>query len=125
MNQSSNSLESGYNAPKIVASGLSITDIKDVELGIIQISGSLGGIVQKNTLKPYLKLYESIVTDETGSLRVIWFNRDSLKYLDHSKIYIFLGKLEHFNGVKSLISPIFTPIDNYKKWVKILSKRQL
>ena len=114
--------ENGYSAPKIIASDKTISKIKDIDRGAVKIMATLSPVKHRKTNKPYLQLYEAMATDDTGSVRVVWFNLDSVEYLDFSKKYVLLGRLQEFRGNVTLVNPMFTPIEDYEKWVKRLSK---
>lgn len=115
--------QAGYSAPKIIASELPVIKIERVLPGIVKISANLEKFIEKETKKPYLKLFESKATDDTGSIRVIWFNKPSLIYKNFKTQYILLGKVQMKQNVKTLINPIFTPLNDYNRWLNKLSKR--
>ena len=79
----------------------------------------------RTTSKPYLKLYEAFLSDRSGRIRAVWFNLESLIYVDTTKEYVFFGKLKQ-KGLRGTIeSPIFTTFDDYKKWGEKLGDNKL
>ena len=113
----------GYTAPKIVVDDTPIKPIADVKHDTVKIIGKIGSIKRKkSSSKPYLEIYESTISDESGEISAVWFNTPRLKYLHSGKQYIFLGKMTSRRGKVLLKSPIFTAIEDYKKWTLILDE---
>ncbi len=85
-----------------------VKKIRDVQPGeIATVQGVLGPV--KNIYTRYRKrLTEAVVEDETGSLRMIWFNSHYLKTtLRPGQKYNFSGKINVFSNKLSLIAPSF------------------
>lgn len=115
--------KSGYTAPQIIANNLSFSNIRDINSGLVKLFATLDPPQQKGTSKPHLKLYETIASDTTGSIRVVWFNIKSSLYLDTSKQYVLMGRVDGSRSPKTLINPVMTSFDDYNKWEKKLNKR--
>lgn len=92
-----------------------ITKIKNVKLGeTITIQGKVEYIKNIYT-KNRKNFQEALVTDNTGSIQVIWFNQYYLaKNIKINQKYSFSGKAGEFNRVTSLMSPDYEYIESGK-----------
>lgn len=60
-------------------------------------------------------LFEITLTDGTGTLKAVWFNQRWLaEILVAGKDIMLLGTAEHYKGLLSMSSPLYTLIDNPK-----------
>jgi ATP-dependent DNA helicase RecG len=58
------------------------------------------------------KLLESVVSDTTGSLRLLWFNQDwHLRYLKPGTMISISGRVESYMGRLVIMQPDYEPID--------------
>lgn len=72
---------------------------------VVSITGLLGKVT--NITTPYGKrLTLSSITDDTGSIKLVWFNQHYLKSkLKENKTYTVSGKISAYNNVKCFFSP--------------------
>lgn len=58
------------------------------------------------------RLLEAIVSDATGSLRLLWFNQDwHLRYLKTGTMISISGKVDSYMGRPVMIQPDYEPVD--------------
>jgi len=85
-----------------------VKKIKDVQAGnLTTVQGVLGPV--KNIYTRYRKrLTEAVVEDETGSLKIVWFNSHYLKKtLKPGQKYNFSGKINKYGSKLSMIAPSY------------------
>ncbi|MDA1337559.1 MAG: ATP-dependent DNA helicase RecG, partial [bacterium] len=73
--------------------------------------GTLGELQEKRTFKKRMSITESIVTDKTGSMRVVWFNQPYLKetLAQGEKVYL-AGKVVRDKDGVHLASPVYEKV---------------
>lgn len=117
---------SGYVAPSIIADPNPISKIKDItsDSKWIKVKGRLNKVrTIRSKSKPHLEVYSSDITDGTGQLRVVWFNMPGVVYAPGGdQEYVFMGKIQHKPGQKTLVSPAFTTVEDMDKWKRRASK---
>ncbi len=86
------------------------TEIKNVVAGSdVTIVGKVLGITSRRSFRRRLTIQEGIIADNTGNLRVVWFNQPFLlKTLQTGERYRFSGHIEMKRGIQ-MSSPIFEP----------------
>ncbi len=114
--------DEGYTAPLIIKATYPMSNINCLEAGTAKIRVKLAPITQKGAAKTHLKLFETTARDETGAVRVLWFNRPSAQHIKTSVEYVMLGKVESRYGTKTMVNPIISPAEEYDKWLKKLGK---
>ena len=95
-----------YNLPRDYENYDSPTSIAEMRPGKVVIRGKVSGLKTRQTKRRNLTITEGIVSDPSGSVRVVWFNQ---RYREHQFTpeaeYFFTGNFELRNGRYSLISP--------------------
>ncbi len=98
-----------YNLPRDYENFQSATTIVNIHPGKVAIRGKIDKLTNRHTKRRNLSITEGVISDETGSIRVVWFNQ---KYRVHQfspeKEYIFTGMYELKNGRYQLTSPSAT-----------------
>lgn len=78
---------------------------------IITVKGAIRDIANKRTHKKGIVLTEAIVTDESGSMKVIWFNQPFLSTtLKKGTSVILAGKFEWQYGKLALHNPVYEKV---------------
>ncbi|MFP4514392.1 MAG: ATP-dependent DNA helicase RecG [Parcubacteria group bacterium] len=76
------------------------------------IQGEIELIQNKRSFKKRLNITEALVTDSTGTIKVVWFNQAYLsRNLKAGDNVSLTGKLEEKNGQLSLMSPVYEKIN--------------
>jgi ATP-dependent DNA helicase RecG len=85
-----------------------VSKVKDLEEGEQTTVRGLLGKVQNIYTRNGKRLTRSTVTDETGTLELIWFNSHFLKrVLKTNKKYSFSGKVGSFSNKLTMLAPTF------------------
>ena len=90
----------------------SVREIKDIKIGEnVSINGDIDLIQNKRSYKRRLSITEAIVSDESGMIKVIWFNQPFLiKNLSVGDRVSLAGRMQEKNGELLLISPEYEKI---------------
>ena len=95
-----------YNLPRDYENYDSPTSIAEMRPGKVVIRGKVSDLKTRRTRRRNLTITEGTVSDNSGSVRVVWFNQ---RYREHqfapNTEYFFTGNFELRNGRYSLISP--------------------
>lgn len=95
-----------YNLPRDYESYQSATSISELKPGKVVVKGKINSLSTRRAKKRNLSVTEGIIRDNTGAVKVIWFNqRYRLKQFVLEKEYYFTGNFEFRNGRYSLVSP--------------------
>jgi len=86
-----------------------IKEIKKLQVGErVTIEAELKNIEKKITFRRRMSLVEALVSDKTGSLKIIWFNQPYIiNSLRKGEIYRFSGKVDFNAGFITLTNPSF------------------
>ncbi len=86
-----------------------ITPISDVRIGqTVTVQGTIDLIANRRSPRKRMMLTEALVSDTTGSIRVVWFNQGFLTKTLHPKDPIMLaGTVQSAYGTLQLVSPSY------------------
>ena len=87
----------------------SINRIEDIKPGLVSFEAKVENIAMRRSNRhKRLTITEAILSDDTGTVRAVWFNQPYLSQtLLKGKIYRFRGNYEYKNGYVSLAAPSF------------------
>ena len=87
----------------------SINRIQDIKPGLVSFEAKVENIAMRRSNRhKRLTITEAILSDDTGTVRAVWFNQPYLSQtLLKGKIYRFRGNYEYKNGYVSLAAPSF------------------
>lgn len=95
-----------YNLPRDYENYEAPVSISEARPGKIVIRGKIDSISTRRARKRNLSITEGIIRDNTGVMKVVWFNQNyRAKQFNPEKEYYFTGNFELKNGRYSLISP--------------------
>ena len=95
-----------YNLPRDYDNYHKITAIKDIQPGKVVVKGRIENLVARRARNRNLTIIEGVVRDETGAVRVVWFNQAyRMKQFEEGKEYFFTGTYEMKNNRYRLSSP--------------------
>ncbi len=95
-----------YNLPRDYENYEAPVSISEIRPGKVVIRGKIDEITTRRARKRNLSVTEGIISDKTGSVRVVWFNQSyRARQFSPEKEYYFTGSYELKNGRYSLISP--------------------
>lgn len=95
-----------YNLPRDYENFDAPTSIAEMRPGKIVIKGKIDSLSTRRTRRRNLSITEGVIRDDTGAIKVIWFNQSyRAKQFAPDKEYYFTGSYELKNGRFSLISP--------------------
>ena len=95
-----------YNLPRDYENYAAPTSISEIRPGKVVIRGKIDSLTSRRARRRNLSVTEGIVRDNTGAVKVVWFNQSyRLKQFSPEKEYYFAGNYELKNGRYSLISP--------------------
>lgn len=95
-----------YCLPRIYENYQTAVPIAALEPGKVVVRGKISNLRVANTSRRRLTITEGVISDETGSIRTIWFNQPyRAKQFDEQREYFFAGKYEFKNGRYALTSP--------------------
>jgi ATP-dependent DNA helicase RecG len=88
--------------------------IKDIKPGEnISLKVKLNSIGSRFAFRARLSLAEALVSDETGSLKITWFNQAYLaKTLQPGEELFLAGEVENYKGKLQLINPIYEQVSD-------------
>ena len=86
-----------------------VKKIKDLALGEnVSISGKIKTISSRFSFRGRVSLAEAIISDDTGSIKVVWFNQAYLaEYLKPGDEIFIAGTPETYNNVLQFVNPIY------------------
>lgn len=95
-----------YTLPRDYETYAMPTSISEIRPGKVVIKGKIDSLSTRRAKRRNLSITEGVVRDETGAVKVIWFNQSYRKrQFVPEKEYYFTGNYELKNGRWSLISP--------------------
>ena len=95
-----------YNLPRDYESYERPISIAEIRPGKVVVKGKISEISTRRARKRNLSITEGVVSDKTGSIKVVWFNQSyRVRQFAPDKEYYFTGNYELKNGRYSLISP--------------------
>ncbi len=104
-----------YFLPRDYENFQSSVKICDLQPGKAMVRGKISDLSTRSTSKRGFKITTGKISDDTGAIRVIWFNqpyRD--KQFDPEREYFFTGSYDYKNGTYQLTSPsaVLAPENN-------------
>ena len=95
-----------YNLPRDYESFQAAGTISEMQPGKVVIKGKIDSISTRQARKRRLSITEGAVRDNTGAVKVVWFNQSSrARQFAPEKEYYFSGTYELKNGRFQLTSP--------------------
>lgn len=95
-----------YNLPRDYENYEAPTSISEMRPGKVVIKGKIDSISTRRARKRNLSVTEGIIRDNTGAVKVVWFNQNyRARQFQPEKEYYFTGNFELRNGRYSLVSP--------------------
>ncbi len=95
-----------YNLPRDYENYARPTTIAEITPGKIVIKGKIDKTTTRKARRRNLSVTEGIISDKTGSIKVVWFNQSyRARQFTPDKEYYFTGNYELKNGRYSLMSP--------------------
>lgn len=95
-----------YNLPRDYENFQAAGSIAEMRPGKVVIRGKIDSLSTRQARRRRLSITEGVVRDDTGAVKVIWFNQSyRLRQFSPEKEYYFTGNFELKNGRYSLISP--------------------
>jgi len=95
-----------YNLPRDYESFEAPTSISEIRPGKVVVRGRIDKITTRRARKRNLTVTEGVISDKTGSIKVVWFNQSyRARQFSPEKEYYFTGSYELKNGRYSLMSP--------------------
>ena len=95
-----------YTLPRDYETYTTPTSINKIRPGKVVIKGKIDSLSTHRARKRNLSITEGVVRDETGAVKVVWFNQKyRVRQFVSEKEYYFAGNFELKNGRWSLISP--------------------
>ena len=104
-----------YNLPRNYENFQAATSISEMRPGKVVVKGKIEKLTSRRARKRNLSIVEGIVRDNTGLVRVVWFNQNyRMRQFAPDKEYLFSGTYELKNGRFQLVSPssaLYTDVD--------------
>ena len=98
-----------YFLPRTYENFQNSVKIKELNPGKISVRGRISDLKTQRTHRRGLNITTGTITDDTGSIRVIWFNQPyRAKQFDEKRDYYFNGSYDFKNGRYQLTSPSAT-----------------
>lgn len=95
-----------YNLPRDYENYQKATSISEIRPGKVVVKGKIEKLTSRRAKKRNLSIVEGYITDESGSIRVVWFNQSyRMRQFAPDKEYCFSGTYELKNGRFQLTSP--------------------
>ena len=95
-----------YNLPRDYENYEAPTSIAEIQPGKVVVKGRIDSLKTRRARRRNLSVTEGIISDDTGSIKVVWFNQSyRIKQFTPEKEYYFTGNYEFRNGRHSLIPP--------------------
>lgn len=98
-----------YFLPRDYENFQTAVKIRDLRPGKVIVKGRISGLETTNTYRRGLTITTGTISDDTGSIRVVWFNQPyRVKQFDEKHEYYFTGTYDFKNGRYQLTSPSAT-----------------
>ena len=95
-----------YNLPRDYENFQAATSIAELRPGKVVVKGRIEKLTSRRARKRNLSIVEGLIRDNTGVIKVIWFNQSyRLRQFVPDKEYLFSGTFEFKNGRFQLTSP--------------------
>ncbi len=95
-----------YNLPRDYENFAAPTSISAVRPGKVVIRGKIDSLSNRPSRRRHLSITEGVVSDGSGSVRVVWFNQSyRMRQFDPEKEYYFSGVYELKNNRYQITSP--------------------
>lgn len=95
-----------YNLPRDYENFQAATTIAEIRPGRVVIRGKIDSLSTRRARKRNLAITEGTIRDNTGAIRVVWFNQSyRVRQFAPEKEYFFTGTYELKNGRFQLTSP--------------------
>ncbi len=105
-----------YNLPRTYENFQTPVRIADLEPGNVVIKGKIDSLVTRRTRRRNFVITEGVIRDNSGAIRVVWFNQPyRVKQFISGQEYYFTGLFDLKNGRYQLTSPsaaLATEIDH-------------
>ena len=104
-----------YNLPRDYENYQAATTIAEMRPGKVVVKGKIEKLTSRRARNRNLSIIEGYIKDETGAVRVVWFNQSyRMRQFAPDKEYVFSGTYELKNGRFQLTSPssaLYTDVD--------------
>ena len=95
-----------YNLPRDYDNYTAGVPIRDIRPGKVVVKGQISDLKSRRAKRRNLSIVEGVVRDETGVVRVVWFNQSyRMRQFEEGREYYFTGTYELKNGRYQLTSP--------------------
>lgn len=95
-----------YNLPRDYENYQAVTSIAEMKPGKVILRGKIENLTSRRARRRNLSIIEGTIRDETGSVKVVWFNQNyRMRQFAPDKEYLFSGLYEFKNGRFQLTSP--------------------
>ncbi|MBR0460373.1 ATP-dependent DNA helicase RecG [Candidatus Saccharibacteria bacterium] len=95
-----------YTFPRDYANYQVASHISDIRPGKITVKAKIKGLTTRKARRRNLSITEGIIYDNTGSIRVVWFNQNyRTRQFNEKQEYYFQGVYDFKNGRYQLTSP--------------------
>jgi len=86
-----------------------IKEIRELQTGEkVTIEAKLESVEKKVTFRRRMSIVEALISDDTGSMKIIWFNQPYIiNALRKGEVYRFSGKVDFNSGFLTLTNPSF------------------
>ncbi len=105
-----------YHFPSRYQDLSKIIPISEVRLGeTVTIVGKILDIKSTRTWKKRISLTEALIEDQSGAIKIIWFNQPYLQnYLKKEQFFLFSGKIGLSKGHLYLSNPVYEKVDGFQ-----------
>src|SRR3989344_475204 len=92
-----------------------ITTINELKADeMVSVRGTIKAISSRFSFRGRMSLAESIISDDTGSIKVVWFNQPYLaKSLKQCEEIFLAGKPEYYKNQLQLTNPIYEKVSEF------------
>ncbi len=95
-----------YNLPRDYENYQAATSIAEMRPGKVVVRGKISELRTRRARRRNLSITEGVVLDDTGAVRVVWFNQSyRARQFEPEKEYFFSGMYEMKNGRWQLTAP--------------------
>ena len=95
-----------YNLPRDYENYARPVSIAEIRPGKVVVRGRIDSLSTRRARKRNLSITEGVIRDQTGAIKVVWFNQSyRIRQFEPEKEYFFTGNYELRNGKYSLTSP--------------------
>ena len=86
-----------------------VKSIRDLKLGeMVSIKGTIKSINSRFSFRSRMSLAEALLSDDTGTIKIVWFNQPYLaKSLNLDEEIFLAGAPEIYKGVLQFVNPIY------------------